>query len=117
MNEKTLYCQVGQRVREHRKAIEITQDELAQHVGLERTSLTNIESGNQRVQLHTLYAIGNRLGCSLSDLLPDEFQPEDLRKRYLENKIVVTENEIVLLKDELAIYISELANLEESEGD
>lgn len=35
--------------REHRK---ITQDEIAKKTGLNRTSISNIEMGRQRIQLH-----------------------------------------------------------------
>lgn len=48
----------------------ISQDDLAQAIGLTRTSVTNIERGRQPVQLPTLYLIAEKLGVELVDLLP-----------------------------------------------
>jgi len=46
------YKQFGLRVRQLREALGLTQAELAKRVGLERTSIANIEAGKQRILLH-----------------------------------------------------------------
>jgi transcriptional regulator with XRE-family HTH domain len=66
----SFYRQVGKIIRTERELAELTQDELAVQVGLTRTSITNIEKGRQRIQLHTLYAIADELNISAFDLLP-----------------------------------------------
>ena len=65
-----LYRSIGQLVRAGRKEAELTQDELAQRVGLTRTSINNIEHGRQKIQVHTLYALAEALSVPASALLP-----------------------------------------------
>lgn len=65
-----IYIQIGEVIRSKREVIGLTQDELAARVGLTRTSITNIEKGRQRTQVHTLYAIAEVLKTSLCDFLP-----------------------------------------------
>lgn len=48
----------------------MTQARLAELVGLERTSITNIEKGMQKVPLHVLYRICEALRVSPADMLP-----------------------------------------------
>lgn len=66
------YAAVGARISRARRSIEMTQDALAACVGLTRASLTNIESGRQRIQLHTLLKVARVLNVSAATLLPDE---------------------------------------------
>lgn len=66
----TLYIAVGRMIAAQRKELGLTQAQLASAVSLSRTSITNIEQGNQKVLLHTLYAIAAALGTSLASLLP-----------------------------------------------
>lgn len=65
-----IYKQIGELVRVKRELYALTQDELATRVGLTRTSITNIEKGRQRVQVHTLYAIADALRSSPFEFLP-----------------------------------------------
>lgn len=57
--------ELGQRIRALRRARGLTQEQLAGLVGLERTSITNIESGNQQVTLSKLILIAEALGYEL----------------------------------------------------
>jgi len=79
-----VYRMVGERIRDERKRQNITQDELANEIGLTRTSITNVEKGRQKLLLHTLVQIAAYLGTSPERLLsksdpdaPVEL-PEDL---------------------------------------
>jgi transcriptional regulator with XRE-family HTH domain len=64
------YQQLGANVRARRKKLGLSQDALAQLVGLTRTSLTNIENGRQHPPLHTFCEIIEQLKVGASDLLP-----------------------------------------------
>jgi len=74
IDDERLYREVGKRVRQLRERQEgksrMTQAHLAELVGLERTSITNIERGNQKLPLHVLYRICEALKCPISDTLP-----------------------------------------------
>jgi transcriptional regulator with XRE-family HTH domain len=65
-----LYSEIGRRIKAEREALGFTQIDLAQEIGLTRTSLTNIEAGRQRLPIHVLYAIASALALPVSDLLP-----------------------------------------------
>jgi transcriptional regulator with XRE-family HTH domain len=65
-----LYEAIGRRVRAAREQAKRSQGELAQRVGLTRTSITNIERGRQKIQVHTLYAIAEALNVRPDALLP-----------------------------------------------
>lgn len=112
LDSELLYKDVGLRVKAARKAVGMTQDVLSQHIGLMRPSVTNIENGNQRIQLHTLYAIAKVLDCPVSTLLSDDFQPVGLKKRRLEKQIITKRQDIVLLKEALGENVLELESLE-----
>ena len=62
----------GRGLRKARVEAELTQRELAQRVGLARTSITNIERGTQPVSLYHLYLLSSAVGVQPDDLLPDE---------------------------------------------
>ena len=65
-----LYRSIGKLVRGERLKLGLTQDELAQRVGLTRTSINNIEHGRQKIQVHTLYTIAAMLFVPVNALLP-----------------------------------------------
>lgn len=67
-----VYTVLGKRIRVGRSRVRLTQDELAQRVGLTRTSITNLELGRQKIQVHTLYAIAQALQLPIASLLPDK---------------------------------------------
>jgi transcriptional regulator with XRE-family HTH domain len=76
IDEKRLYEALGSRLKRLREAHvngprgRLTQGALAELVGLERTSITNIENGNQKVPLHVLYRICEQLNAAVPEVLP-----------------------------------------------
>jgi len=69
---EAIYARFGQQLRRVRKQRKMTQAALADHVQLGRTSVVNIEKGQQRVHLHTVYALARALDVRAAELLPDE---------------------------------------------
>ncbi len=67
-----LYRRVGENIQQLRKRLAppLSQEALAQQVGMSRVSIANIERGHHRVQLHVLYQIARTLGVEPHDLLP-----------------------------------------------
>lgn len=64
------YSVVGSLIKAQRKRAKRSQEDLAIEIGLSRAAITHIESGRMRVQVHTLFAIGQALGVP-----PDSFFP------------------------------------------
>lgn len=74
--QDTFYTAIGQRIRERRSERGLTQSQLAKLLALSRTSVTNIESGQQKLLVHTLVQIASVLDMKVSALLPDVTVPE-----------------------------------------
>lgn len=76
------YRQFGRQLRAAREKAGLTQQIVADRVGLTRTSVTNIERGSQHISLHQLYLLAAAVGCKPGELLPehdgriDELLPE-----------------------------------------
>jgi len=73
--EDALYREIGMHIRKERKDLGFSQIELAEEVGLTRTSIVNIETGRQRLPIHVLYTVAEALGVSVACLLPKEMWP------------------------------------------
>lgn len=65
-----LYIVIGLRVKQYRNQLGLSQEMLAAAIGLERTSITNVEKGIQKVSLLTLYRIADYLDITIYDLIP-----------------------------------------------
>lgn len=72
--EEVLYREIGRRIQCERKELGFNQIELAQEIGLTRTSIANIEAGRQRLPIHVLYAIAEALGAPVTCLLPERME-------------------------------------------
>jgi transcriptional regulator with XRE-family HTH domain len=81
MAAQDIYEELGKRIRQYRKGIGRTQEQLAAQVGISRASLANIEAGRQQVLVHHLHAIALALGIdSVAMLLPIS-TPKELSKK------------------------------------
>jgi transcriptional regulator with XRE-family HTH domain len=69
-DNRTFYRDFGQRLTNIRNEAGVTQEALADAVGLSRTSITNVEKGRQPVQLHLVVKIAEILGVTVARLLP-----------------------------------------------
>lgn len=70
METKTFYKDLGDSIRRRRKALGLTQADLASNVGLARPSVANIETGRQQLLIHQLYQFASALQMPVIDLLP-----------------------------------------------
>jgi transcriptional regulator with XRE-family HTH domain len=66
-----VYEQIGKRIREKRDSLDLSQEDLASHLDLTRSSIANMESGKQQIYIHQLCEIAEKFQVSLDDLLPD----------------------------------------------
>jgi transcriptional regulator with XRE-family HTH domain len=63
------YVQLGRRIRAARTKAQLRQDQLGQSLGLSRTSVTNIEQGRQRLQVHHLALVSEALRVPIAELV------------------------------------------------
>jgi len=92
-----IYREVGRKIRQTRENQHLSQDSLAQRLGISRTSMVNIEAGRQRAPLHVLWQIAELLETKLTLLIPT---PEEL---------LAPQNQSVLDR-EMIKQIEEVAN-------
>ena len=59
---------IGTRLREERERVGISQRELARRIGLSASMISQIESGQSKPSVSTLYAIVTELGVSVDDV-------------------------------------------------
>lgn len=66
------YRDLGQRIEHARRKLGLTQEQLGDLVQppLKRVTISNIETGKQRVLVHTLVSVVDALGIELTTLLP-----------------------------------------------
>lgn len=65
------YYAIGQRIRKIRKAHGLSQEMLAEHVGISTTHMSHIETGNTKLSLPVLVDLAAVLETRLDDLLYD----------------------------------------------
>lgn len=65
-----LYGIIGNRICELRKYNNDNQQQLADKIGLKRSSISNIELGRQQISLHLLYRVSQVYNTEIYTLLP-----------------------------------------------
>lgn len=68
---------IGIRIAEFRKIKGFSQEDLAKHVKLSRSSLAQIELGNRGIDLLEFQKISQALGFSMNDFMSDNFMEEE----------------------------------------
>lgn len=63
-----IYVKLGTLVAKHRVALNISQQELGDKIGLSRASIGNIETGRHRIALHDLLSLAKALDLDAVDL-------------------------------------------------
>lgn len=66
---------LGQRIREERKKLNLTQEKLSETINVTTTYIGQIERGERRPTLDTLIKISNALGVSIDYLLRESITP------------------------------------------
>ncbi|MGA7314996.1 MAG: helix-turn-helix domain-containing protein [Silvibacterium sp.] len=72
-----LYAEVGRKLRQARVTQGLSQEKLAQQLGISRASVVNVEAGRQRAPLHLLWQFSETLATDLNLLIPrrEELSP------------------------------------------
>jgi transcriptional regulator with XRE-family HTH domain len=94
MNNILSQEQIGKRIAGYRKFKGLSQTELANSVGMSRSSLTHIESGNRNVQAIELKKFATILGFSLDEFMAEDFEANQLAVLDNASEAVVSEERI-----------------------
>lgn len=70
--------ELGRRLKAARTSCGLTQDDVARHLGLARSAVTQIELGNRAVTGLELHRLAEYLGRNMPDLLAESFQEDDV---------------------------------------
>lgn len=73
--DKTYYRQLGQRIAERRKALGITQVELAAILGVAQQTMAHYEGGTLRIAVALLSPLSATLGLTLEELVGQQAKP------------------------------------------
>lgn len=71
MAKKDLQIIVGNNIKAYRLLRKMTQEELAERVGVSTSFCTNIEGGKKGISIYTLRDLADALGVTANDLLYD----------------------------------------------
>jgi transcriptional regulator with XRE-family HTH domain len=63
-----LFSAFGQSVRRHREAKDMTQEDLADKAGLDRTYISDVERGSRNLSITSMSRIAKALGTTISGL-------------------------------------------------
>jgi len=72
ITDKSFYVALGQRLAAARKARDLTQQQLADELGIAQQTLAHYEAGRLRVAVATLPPLARALGVSIEDLIGEE---------------------------------------------
>lgn len=94
--------EVGNRIKQLRKARSLKQDDLMEVLNLSRPAISNIETGRRNINLHQAKRLADFFGVNLETLglKTEEVETNDL----LERARLIFENENVPLEDKQELY-------------
>lgn len=75
---------IGERIRDARIRLDLTQEELSKKVGVTKSAIANYENGVSTPKIETLYALMEALGVDANYLYEREINDGDELQQYLE---------------------------------
>ena len=84
------YYKIGQRIRALRKANHLSQDQLAERVGISTTHMSHIETGNTKLSLTVLVQLATVLSVQTDELLFDAPQINTTTSTHQINELLDT---------------------------
>lgn len=95
------YYLIGQKIRKYRKAHSLSQETLAEKVGISTTHMSHIETGNTKLSLSVLVKLSQTLEVSTDEIL---FEHPNINNDIMTDKIIeilekCTSQELAILLD------------------
>jgi len=79
MKDQDFYQQLGRQIAQKRKALGLTQTDLAQALGVAQQTMAHYEGGTARIAVATLPTVARVLGVSIEDLIGENRHPPGKR--------------------------------------
>nr|DAM58936.1 MAG TPA: Repressor protein CI [Caudoviricetes sp.] len=106
MNKEELALYIGNKIKEYRKINNWTQTDLAEKIGIGKTTIGNYEKGYRSPKKDTMFDIANVFGVSIDDLFPSIRKTDtptaspDLLTQQITDKVVQLspENKKIVLR-------------------
>ena len=104
------YYEIGQRIRKFRKAYNLSQEQLAEKVGISTTHMSHIETGNTKLSLSVFADIASALSVQTDELLYDipQFNKTVIKQELTEIVDSCSQQDICILLDVLKTLKSSL---------
>lgn len=103
-NKVIFYKELGSGITRARKEKNLSQEMLAEKVGMSRASIVNIEKGRQYPPIHLIWQIANTLNVDIKFLIPDEdFNSSELNPSI--SRIIVKKEKQGLLSNNSSAYL------------
>ena len=99
------YIGLGRRVKSARREKNLTQEHLADAVGISLSFLGHIERGSRKASLETLVKIANALSVSLDGLLCDSLKSDEKQTPAMRDAVGKKAEELEIL-NELSNYVN-----------
>lgn len=114
MKVPALYKRLGATIKVQRRALGLTQQQLAKQLGISRASLANVETGRQRVLVHQLYEFAGRLNVNVQELLPESSEANALQAL---DDLLFSENVSVSQRQQISTLLKDDALVPSASGD
>ena len=100
-NRKNLYISVGAEIKERRKELGITQEDMAGPI-----HLRYLETGSRQSMLHVYVDIARELQCTVNDLLHGCYSKRSLTASSIQRMLTAaTEHELQLIHDLIRLIL------------
>ncbi|WP_195283438.1 helix-turn-helix domain-containing protein [Harryflintia acetispora] len=108
------YYKIGQKIKKYRKVQGLTQEQLAEQIGISSVHMSHIETGSTKLSLPVFIAAANALGVQADDLLSDEdFVRQPASQEISDLLVGCTEKQLQILTDVLRTMKTALGRYDE----
>ena len=99
------YEVIGQRIKQRRKELHITQQEMAEHLDISNNHMSSIENGRQKPSLETLLQICDFLKVTPDYLLLGNMHADDVPRDIMDGLRICSSPDLMFFRDMLELFI------------
>ena len=91
--------QIGIRIKQRRKALHRTQDDVAEYLGCSNNTVSSIETGRQNVTIESLFKLCEFLNTTPNHLLLGSMHPNDVPQDIIDLLRLCNDKQTRLIRD------------------